>query len=156
MLFGNIYTESFEHLHPVLKKACEFLKNTDFSNMEPQKIEIDGTDMFAMIIDTKSNYLENRRVEAHVNYIDIQFSVFGNEIIGSGVMGDGLTILEDKLEEKDAIFYDKCINEELLVMEKGSFGIFFPSDLHRPCCCTNNTPTEIKKVVVKIKYDLMK
>ncbi len=156
MLFGNVNTESFEHLHPVLKKACEFLKNTNFESMEPQKIEIDGDNMFAILSEPSSDFYKNRRVEAHNKYIDIQFSVSGNEIIGSGVKNDSLKAIEDKLEEKDVIFYDNAINEELLVMEKGSFAIFFPSDLHRPNCCTDENPTQIKKVVVKIKYELLK
>lgn len=156
MLFGNIHTEGFEHLHPALKKGFDFLKNTDFENMEPGKIEIDGDNIFAMISETNSDYHENRRMEAHVKYIDIQFSVSGNEIIGTGVMGDNLKVTEDKLEEKDIVFYDNAVNEELLTMEKGSYAVFFPCDLHRPNCCTNNTPAPIKKVIVKVKYELLK
>ncbi len=156
MIFGNVQTEGYEHLHPVLQKAIKFLKETDFENLEPQKFEIDGDNMFATLMETKSDYHENRRMEAHVKYIDIQFSVSGKEIIGTGVLSDAQKVTEDNLEAKDVIFYDGAANEELLVMEKGSYAILFPIDLHRPNCCTDNTPTAIKKVVVKIKHELLK
>ncbi len=156
MIFGNVHTEGFEHLHPVLQKAIKFLKETDFESLEPQKFEIDGDNMFATLMHAKSDYHDNRRVEAHVKYIDIQFSISGNEIIGTGVLDDTIKVTEENLEAKDIIFYDGAANEELLVMKKGSYAILFPVDLHRPNCCTDNTPADIKKVVVKIKHELLK
>lgn len=156
MLFGNIHSEGTQYLHPVLQKAIQFLKDTDFTNLEPQKFIIDSDNMYATLMEAKTDYKQNRRPEAHVNYIDVQFSVSGNEIIGTGLMSDELEVTEDKLSEKDVIFYNGAKDEEMLLMEKGSYAVFFPSDIHRPTCCTNEQPTDIKKVVVKIKYELLK
>ncbi len=155
MLFGNIYTEAEQHLHPVLKKAIEWLKDTDFSSLEPQKIVIDGDNMFVNILDATSDVVENKKVEAHNKYIDIQFSPNGGEIIGYGLFDESLEVTSDRLEEKDVINYATAKDEKFLVLDKGCYGIFFPSDLHRPGCCVD-APADIKKVVVKIKYELLK
>ncbi len=155
MLYGSIYSEGHQHLHPVLKKAIDFLKETDFSNMEPQKIEIDGDTIFANILSTTSNYVDEKKVEAHKKYIDIQFSPNGGEVIGCCPVSDELEVTNDRLEEKDVINYADGIDEEFLVMEKGSYGIFFPTDAHRPGCCLEE-PEDIQKVVVKVKYEALK
>lgn len=156
MIFGNIYSECEQHLHPALQKAINFLKETDFNNIKAQKIIIDGDNMYASIMDAKTDYKQNRRPEAHNKYIDIQFSISGGEIMGYGLYDEKLKVTENKLDEKDVIFYDGAINERFATMESGSYMILFPSDVHRPNCCVNETPQAIRKVVVKVKYELLK
>lgn len=154
MLYGNVYKEGQNFLHPTLKKALDFLKNTDFSTMEPQKIAIDGDNMYATIMDIVTEPRENKRVESHAKYIDIQFSPNGGEIIGTTMFKPEYEITEDLLEEKDNLFYKEVKNENFLLMNKGNYVILFPSDLHRPGCAVD-APKPIRKVVIKVAVDLL-
>lgn len=155
MLYGNINNEGFEYLHPVLRKSIEFLKGKDFVSIEPQKIEIDGDNIFVSVMDSKSDYIENRIVEAHDKYIDIQFSPKGREIIGYSDRVDSLEVTENNLDTKDIVKFKNAVNEKFIRLEEGSYAIFFPSDVHRPACCIDE-PEDIRKVVVKVKYELLK
>lgn len=154
MLYGNIYKEGQNYLHPTLKKALDFLKNTDFSTMEPQKIVIDGDNMYATVMDIVTEPREKRRIESHSKYIDIQFSPSGGEIIGTTLYKPEYEIEEDQLETNDNLFYKEVKNENFLLMNKGNYAIIFPSDLHRPGCCVD-VPKPIRKVVVKVSVDLL-
>ena len=42
-------TASIEQLHPLFKKAFDFLKSTDFSTKEAGKIVLDGDDLYVSI-----------------------------------------------------------------------------------------------------------
>lgn len=154
MIYGNIYTQGQEFLHPALKKAVDFLKDTDFANLEPQKFILEGDDMFATLMEITTDDKTNKKAEAHKKYIDIQFSVTGDEVIGTTLDTGNYEVLENKLEEKDVIFYKNIENENFLLMNKGDFAIFFPSDIHRPGCSVNS-PKSSKKVVVKIATNLL-
>lgn len=58
------------------------------------------------------------------------------------------------MEEKDVAFYAiPPERESSLLMQPGMFAVFFPHDIHRPCCQTTR-PAKVKKVVVKIHRSL--
>ena len=45
-------------------------------------------------------------------------------------------------------------NEQAIILKPGMFAVFMPGEPHKPGCVVGE-PGEIKKVVVKIKADLM-
>ena len=49
-------SSKYEGLHHAFKKAFDFIKSTDFSKLEPGKIELDGKDLFVNFaeVDRKS------------------------------------------------------------------------------------------------------
>lgn len=139
-------------LPPALQKALDYLKNTDFSNVQPGKFAIDGDRLHGMLNEYQSEPKAKRRTEAHRKYIDVQYILSGEELIGYGRMVDGLTVLEDKLAEKDVIHYADVPNESDLLLTPGMYAIFFPWDVHRPNCA-NGTPGLVRKVVLKVAVD---
>ena len=68
---------------------------------------------------------------------------------------DGYEVLEDKLAEKDVIFYKNPADESDIVLSAGMFGIFFPWDVHRPNVALGQ-PSPIRKVILKISMDSLK
>ncbi|MCV4802683.1 YhcH/YjgK/YiaL family protein, partial [Escherichia coli] len=45
-------------------------------------------------------------------------------------------------------------NEQAIILKPGMFAVFMPGEPHKPGCVVGE-PDEIKKVVVKVKADLM-
>jgi YhcH/YjgK/YiaL family protein len=143
------FTKEKNLFSPTLQKALEYLKNTDFTKMEIGRQEIDGDNMFALVSEYQPKPKAERRAEAHVKYVDIQYIVTGEESMGYGLLSDKNPVLEDKLNEKDIIFYKSVENESDIIVSQGMYAIFFPSDVHRPGCAISDTT--VRKVVLKIK-----
>lgn len=130
-----------------LKKGLEFLKNTELSNLEIGRYEIDGKEVFALVSEYDSKKHEDCRLEAHQIYADIQYIVSGREAIGYVAL-DGQNILSEYNPDKDIVFFSGETIQ--LVLESGMFAVFFPQDIHRPCMQIDG-PEKVKKVVVKVR-----
>jgi YhcH/YjgK/YiaL family protein len=155
MIYGNINNLEFiENVYAKpLVKAINYLKNTDFNSLQPGKYEIEGTEIFANVMDTYTAVKSEIRPEVHCKYVDVQFLVEGKEIIGFAKETNKNKVSEDLLDEKDIKFYENVENEIELIMNPGNFAVFFPDDVHRPNC-SHEGKQNIKKVVVKIHVDL--
>ena len=127
--------------------ALEFLKNTDFNTMELGRYELDGDNIFCMVQSYDTDP-QKTIAEAHKKYIDIQFMVKGEELIGVAPIGFDEKETEAK-PENDVWFYE-CKTEQITLIEN-SFMVLYPNDLHCPGVATNNKSMTCKKVVVKVK-----
>ena len=65
-----------------INKAFTYLKETDFSNMEIGKHEIDGENIFALVNEYNTKDESEGKLEAHKKYIDVQFVAKGSELMG--------------------------------------------------------------------------
>lgn len=155
MIFGHLGNLANEKtaVHSVLRKGLEYLAKTDFSAMEIGRQEIDDN-MYALIQEYETQPKADRKAERHEKYIDIQYVHSGEEQIGFALYSPANEVQEDKLAEKDAIFYKTVKNEIALVMPAGSYAIFFPADVHRPCCSSGQAG-KVRKVVLKIKVSAL-
>jgi len=136
-------------LAPALQKALAYLKNTDFSNVKPGQFAIDGDRLYGMLNEYQTEPKNERRPEAHRKYIDVQFIVNGQELIGYAPLVAGLPVIEDRLAEWDVIHYSDVPNETDLLMTAGMYAIFFPWDVHRPNCASGAVQL-VRKVVLKV------
>ena len=114
--------------------ALEFLKNTDFNTMELGRYELDGDNIFYMVQSYDTDP-QKTIAEAHKKYIDIQFMVKGEELIGVAPIGYDEKETEAK-PENDVWFYE-CKTEQITLIEN-SFMVLYPNDLHCPGVATNN------------------
>lgn len=155
MQFGNIKNLGEQSVYPeAIQRALNYLKETDFTNKESGVYEIDGKKLFVQVIDTETGVLEERHPEIHKKYIDVQYSISGNEAIGF-VIDDGENeVREDLLQERDLLFYKEVKNENFLKMLPGSFAVFYPTDVHRPNCILGEK-MKIRKAIVKVSVDLI-
>jgi len=138
-----------------IQKAMAWLLEHDLNVLPTGRHEIDGDRLFAMVNEYVSEPRDKRRAEAHRKYADIQYIVSGAEIIGYARLEDNYEVLEDKLAEKDAIFYKNPVDESELILTSGMYGIFFPWDVHRPNCCAAS-PAPVRKVVLKVGMESLK
>lgn len=141
-------------LYPeALQKGLTYLMETDFSKVSLGRQEIDGSKIYAMVSEYESQSKDVRRAEAHRKYLDIQYIVKGQEMIGSGPLATAGEVTEDRLAEKDVIFYKSLSAESFHILNQGMFAVYFPWDVHRPNCSVGETAGQVKKVVVKIAMD---
>ena len=118
--------------------VVRILKDLDF--------EIQGKDIFVVVSEYETKNVEQGKWEAHRKYIDIQYVVSGEEKIGYGNINE-MKIIDEYNEEKDVLFLEG--KGDLLLVNKGTFALFAPQDVHMPGIQLNNGQ-HVKKIVVKI------
>jgi YhcH/YjgK/YiaL family protein len=150
MIYDTLaHLDAYRGVHPGVMKALELLRDTDFSQWEVGRHDIDGDKLYLMVqsYDTK---VENDRPEAHRKYIDIQMLLSGQEWMGVGPLEDMTEEVEAK-PEGDIWFYHGELSRVLL---KGSrFTVLFPGDAHAPCIAVDGKPIPCRKCVVKVLAD---
>jgi YhcH/YjgK/YiaL family protein len=132
--------ESFE-------KAFKYLSETDFTNMEPGKYEIDGNNVYAIVQTYNTKPASSGKWEAHKQFADIQYIFSGVEKMGFTSF-DKVILIEGYNSEKDCAIYKGEGN--FLNVEEGNMAVFFPTDVHMPSLALH-IPKEVKKVVVKVR-----
>ena len=88
MIYDSLkHLEAYKGIHPGIYRGLELLRDTDFSQQEDGRHEVDGDDLFYLLqsYDTKE---VNDAPEAHKKYADIQFLISGREKIGVGALED--------------------------------------------------------------------
>lgn len=127
--------------------ALKFLSETDFSKTPLGRYELDGDNIFYMVQSYNTDP-DKTISEAHKKYIDIQYMVEGEEIIGVADISSGKELTEAK-EENDVWFYN-CKTEPL-TLSAGKYMVLYPNDLHCPGVATKGKAMTCRKVVVKVK-----
>ncbi len=126
----------------------DFLCNTDLDAIPSGKHDIDGDTIFALVQEYNTKPSDECKLESHKKYIDIQYVIRGEEMMGVTTQNNQKII--EINEEKDYTFYEGTTS--LVRVSKGMFTIFFPDDLHQPCVQTE-TISEVKKVVIKVMIE---
>lgn len=129
-------------------KAFAFLRNNDLNAMAKGKYPIDGDNVFASVTTDSSKNLDKTNWESHRKYIDLQYVINGEEIMGHSPVAKA-TVTKEYDEKRDAANY--TADGKMYSAKPGIFFLFFPSDAHRP----NITPggnKVVKKIVIKVRY----
>ena len=133
-------------LNPLFAEVIDFLKGHDLQTLEAGKYPIKDKDVFLNLQLAKGRSQEAAVLETHIEMIDIQIPISGEETFG-------YTPLQDLPEfeynaEKDITKYGETKSQTYVTVKPGQFVIFFPQDGHAPCI----TPApEIKKAIFKVK-----
>ena len=135
-------------VHPLFKKAFEYIANTELNTVAMGKYEIEGAQLKAIF----SNKIgmtaaeSTAKFECHNKHIDIQLCISGQEDFGWKPREKCVQPNGGYNEEKDVqLYYDAP--DMFFQLTDGQFAIFFPEDVHAPMIGT----AEIKKLVIKVK-----
>ncbi|MDR2507232.1 MAG: YhcH/YjgK/YiaL family protein [Candidatus Accumulibacter sp.] len=95
--------------------------------------------------------------EVHTSYADIHLPLNTRERFGFALPQPDLPIVEDLTESRDIAFYATPSNETFITAEPGTYLLFLPGELHRPCLAASSPATEqtIRKIIVKIHASLL-
>jgi YhcH/YjgK/YiaL family protein len=123
------------------------LEATEFSRLDPGRVEVMGENLFYLVNQYVTKEAESVKFEAHRKYIDLQYVMEGEEMMGvSGF--EYATETETYIAEKDIAFYTVS-KAEYHTATPSAFFVFFPEDLHQPGVMVMD-PREVRKVVFKI------
>lgn len=147
MIIDKLENANYYCFNSKFQKAIDFLKSTNFSNLESGKVEIDGDDIFAIIADYETKEISEGKLEAHKLYADVQYVYEGKEYMGYSE-DFNRPISTEYSEEKEMMLFDN--NCTLIPFNKGMFMVLFPSDLHMPGI-KQTDKEKVRKVVVKVK-----
>jgi len=136
----------YEGLHPRFKTAFDFVKNTDFSKLEPGIIEVDGKNLFVNFAEGVGKTSETAKMETHNAYIDIQIPFTSVETMGYIPAVDLKEPMDAYNAEKDITFFKDKATAFVNVVP-GQFVVFFPEDGHQPGICEG----AFRKIIVKVK-----
>ncbi|MCQ2310522.1 MAG: YhcH/YjgK/YiaL family protein [Paludibacteraceae bacterium] len=140
---ADLYFEAVPHF----REFMDFYNSNDLEELPACKIKLMGDDMFVNILDFKGKDEKDCKMEAHHDYIDIQIPLGDDEQMGWKAQEDCQEILTEYNEDKDVEFYkDRQITT--VVVPKGHFAVFFPSDAHRPGIAPGK---QYRKLIVKTR-----
>jgi biofilm protein TabA len=132
-----------------LAKAIDYIKNFDLSQPDG-RYEIDGKNMYAIVMSYQTKPAEQQKAETHIKYLDVQAVLSGRERMDVVLLSGSAVVDTPYDETKDAAFYKMPPDYARMVMTNGIFAVLYPQDIHRPCCSLNDSPTSVRKIVVKI------
>ena len=131
------------------KKTIEFLRRPDIHNMADGRVDIDGQQVFALVQRYETVITDAPKFEYHRKYIDIQYIVSGEEVIGWAPV-EQMTITEAYDLEKDICFGIAPKKEITIVhLQVGQLAVFYPEDGHAPKLAAG-LPSAVFKIVVKV------
>lgn len=140
--------EHYFHLHPAFARAFEFLRRPDLAELALAKHSIDGDRLFAILSNAPGKDKADALLEAHRNYIDIQYVIAGCDEMGYKPLTSCGQIHTSYDAARDILFFNDP-PESWIKFPAGSFAIFFPQDAHAPMAGTG----EIHKAVVKVAVE---
>ena len=133
--------------------ALDALERMNAVSLAQGRYDIDGDRLFCLVQDATPRLLEDSRAEAHRDYVDVQLPIGATECFGFALPQPGLNVVEDAMDERDIAFFATPENECFLDVAPGSYIVFWPGELHRPCVAIEGCEP-FRKIVVKIHRSL--
>lgn len=151
MIYDKLYNlETYAGISADICLGLKWLRDVN-PDIEVGVYEI-NSHVKAIVSEYTTKKINENGYEAHRDYIDIQFLLYGEEIVGSLPL-EYLKEVKPYNKDCDAAFYvGTRVKHQELLLGNGYFAIFYPQDGHMPCLCVQQ-PTAVKKLVVKVKCD---
>jgi YhcH/YjgK/YiaL family protein len=138
----------YASLHPGFAQAFRFLSESNLVLHEPGKHELDGQRLFVILSYDPGRGRARAKLEAHRQYIDIQYVVRGTDEMGWAPLSNCAQLETPYDAQRDVAFYAD-VPEVWLPVAAGQFVVFWPEDAHAPLAGEG----ELIKAVVKIALD---
>ena len=143
---GGLYFGEGSALGKAVKFACGF----DVSQADG-RYEIDGDDVYALVMRYDTKPVSEGKFEAHRAYIDVQLLLEGEERMDVSIDGGGESV-GGYDREKDAELWAEARDYCSLVMLPGRLAVLWPNDRHRPGCQLDGKKN-VRKMVVKVRIN---
>ena len=142
----------YEKLDKNFAKGFEAIRSYMKHFPETGRYEIDGDRVYCSVQTYNTKLPGEAQFEAHRKYIDIQVVIEGEEIIRFE-SPEKLSTTKEYNEAADCELFAMTKEFDSIRLAKGEIAIIFPGEAHAPCITTSATPTNVKKVVVKVLYE---
>ncbi len=149
MIFGNLVTRHTALLpRRLLSILNEHAPSVEaLTRRDDGRHTLEGEDIFLILSQNTTQPAQQRRVEFHRDYLDIQILLEGQEWIGIGPFGwlpPGIPF-----EKPDAGYVDALPGASHVLLEPGDFAVFYPGEPHQ-ALCTLDRSSAIRKAVIKV------
>lgn len=137
-------------LDPRIAAAADFLEEHRNGDLPAGRYELDGENLYILIMDYAPGQKSVLRYETHDKYIDMQCMLAGSEYqwYCPRAQLDPITEYDGN---KDIRFYEFRGEGSKLHLEQGHFAIYFPQDGHLPAV-PDSYEGICRRAVVKIKW----
>ena len=132
-------------LNPHFARAFAFLSQNGLAELAEGKHEIDGDDIYAMVIKGAGQSHSQAKLEIHRKYIDVQYIISGSDDMGWKDI-KACKDSQGSYDPQDDVELFADTPSTWITVDPGNFAIFFSEDAHAPTGGEN----EFHKVVVKV------
>jgi YhcH/YjgK/YiaL family protein len=137
---------------PAFRKAIDFLRRPDIASLPDGRVDVDGERVYALPQRYETASPVPPRFERHRRYIDIQFIVSGEEVIGWAPV-ERMMVTEDYDPVKDIAFGSVRAEEMTPVfLAAGQLMVLYPEDGHAPRLAAGR-PAAVMKIVMKVSAE---
>lgn len=134
---------------PGLQKAFVFLRSSNIQSLPDGRVEIDGNRVFALVQRYETMITDAPKFECHRKYIDVQFIVSGEEVIGWTPL-ERMMIIDAYDADKDICFGTVANGKWTRVyLQTGQLAVLWPEDGHAPKLA-GSASSPVTKIVVKV------
>lgn len=154
MIIDKLENWNYYHFGPAWKQIFEFLDTLTPQSPEG-KYTILADDIFAIVMSYETRAPEISIFESHQKYVDIQTVLIGSEGFECSFKDD-LLIDVPYDASNDIQLYQRTVPGQTRVdVYPGTFIMLYPHDAHMAALMIDKKSKYIKKVVVKIKTELL-
>ena len=139
-----------DYLAARFQKAYAFLNRDDLGSLPLGRVDIDGDAVFANVQEYDTVPAEEKQLEAHRRYYDVQFVVSGEELLQYAQL-EGLDEAQPFDEGNDFGLYATPARTTDVVLRAGDMAVLAPEDAHKPGCTLGAEPCHVRKIVVKVR-----
>ena len=155
MIFDKIENLSQYFDKPWVSVVLDFYNTLDV-NTPNGEYELLGRDLYCKVLDYETKTTDFI-TESHRKYVDIQISLYGEEIIEvNNFDSPNLSISQNYNEINDCIFYNNSLQQfdNRIHLRKDFMAVFFPQDIHTTQINISNI-NFIKKAVFKVALEII-
>lgn len=143
------FAQQYEKNRELWDKLFSFLAKTDFKSLEAGKIELVPGRLWINVLEYTPKDSEGTKIESHRNFIDLQYTFEGNELMG---LASDVTPINDYDPVKDRTNYSTDKPISYAKADPGRFFLYFPKDMHQPSVKGEGEAVKSRKIVGKIEY----
>lgn len=131
----------------IIKMCLDFLMRNGGPDIALGKHLVEEDGIFLNVSEYMTRLPEQGKWEAHIEYVDFQLLLAGEEYIYVSDINRMETSEYDSNRD-----YIQCFGEaeETLVLDENTGVLLMPEDAHKPCMSIDNAPMNVKKAVFKI------
>lgn len=137
----------YRSMHPGFAAAFDYLARADVSALPAGRHELDGARLAVVINRDAGRGQGGAVLEAHRQYIDIQVTLAGAEVIGWQALSECREPKSEFDSSRDMVLFNDR-PESWFAVPPGSFTIFFPADAHAPLAGEGSLHKAVFKVAV--------
>ena len=139
--------ERYYAISPQIKQAMEWLAANDITKMEPGLYHVDGERLMVKVQQYTTVPAEERALEMHRRYIDLQCEIRGREMFGM-CREEELTAPGEYMPDRDICFPEgKC---HYYPLREGDFFLAFPGEVHQTKCLYEGEAAKVNKAIFKL------